>query len=838
MCTTRMLSECGPTFGVALKVLCERSQVEVPPILADLLRHLASRALHVPDAFADAPKCAATSQLKGAIDSGLPLTTLLDSAHPTVVGSLLKRWLEELPDPLLNWDQQVELLSACKDEGSIEERIASLNDAIALVCHITLGTLKPLLLFLQQYCFRQRRFDQQLLQVAVAFAPILFPAALAAGPAELRLAEETVATLVSNALHVFNPTLAANVPVVTPQALCEAAAEMLGSEAEAEGEEAQQGPCVIMTEGEMEQSVVASWPAADEVVRHGSSGGGAGLVERPGSPSCSRPTSSGGGYPHPPLPHGHHAAGEAAMYDEHGMPYEEPCLQDADFMAQLDGMVYGITSSLFGDDEDMDEPMASAAAPYKDLSMCTDDDCASLASTPSFAGTSFGGASHSSFCTVVGAASLSGAFASDSTLASPRALAANEHFGPAAAKPGSCTDMPYSPGAVLVPPPPDHDAHTSAGDGKADASQRGAAAAALAELAELAKREVAAGGVFVVVSAQPGTGIKPGFGAFDGLGSGEVPHHLQPLAAAEVAGMLLEQAVLLSSAQDANVAASRHHRSARPTEGGAQHPAGPEQSHQHQHHKGLPVGARRALSRLSTASGPDAPTPTTTPRAQRRMTMGGEEHDPGLPSPSSHHHQSQPNSPSQHAANARQLQPNGPAALQQQQRSEDRSSGGGARGSSGGGAQRRRQTMGGSSGGAGPASPPSSPAGWIELGVAGHLSVSITPTRALAVRELPASDAAAAAHRVPIRSLAPVALGLEKERLKRQLKEVAAAYQAVAGKPLTPELKEPLRCVYVRYHKIKALLAGGAGSSGGGAAGCVPAAKGGQLTAPQAAVTV
>lgn len=49
------------------------------------------------------------------------------------VGSLLKRWLEELPDPLLNWDQQVELLSACKDEGCIEARIASLNDAVALV---------------------------------------------------------------------------------------------------------------------------------------------------------------------------------------------------------------------------------------------------------------------------------------------------------------------------------------------------------------------------------------------------------------------------------------------------------------------------------------------------------------------------------------------------------------------------------------------------------------------------------------------------------------------------------------------------------------------------------
>lgn len=46
---------------------------------------------------------------------------------------------------------------------------------------LTLGTLKPLLLFLQQYCFRQPNFDEQLAQVAQAFAGVLFPAALAAG---------------------------------------------------------------------------------------------------------------------------------------------------------------------------------------------------------------------------------------------------------------------------------------------------------------------------------------------------------------------------------------------------------------------------------------------------------------------------------------------------------------------------------------------------------------------------------------------------------------------------------------------------------------------------------
>lgn len=54
-------------------------------------------------------------------------------APKSQVGSLLKRWLEELPDPLFGWDLQVEFLSACKDESSIEVRIVALNDATSLV---------------------------------------------------------------------------------------------------------------------------------------------------------------------------------------------------------------------------------------------------------------------------------------------------------------------------------------------------------------------------------------------------------------------------------------------------------------------------------------------------------------------------------------------------------------------------------------------------------------------------------------------------------------------------------------------------------------------------------
>jgi hypothetical protein len=61
------------------------------------------------------------------------------------------------------------------------ERTAALRRAIEQVSPLNQGTLKPLLLYLQQYCFRQQNFDQQLEQVSKAFSAILFPAAISAG---------------------------------------------------------------------------------------------------------------------------------------------------------------------------------------------------------------------------------------------------------------------------------------------------------------------------------------------------------------------------------------------------------------------------------------------------------------------------------------------------------------------------------------------------------------------------------------------------------------------------------------------------------------------------------
>ncbi|KXZ55604.1 hypothetical protein GPECTOR_2g1154 [Gonium pectorale] len=623
------------------------------------------------------------------------------------VGSLLKRWLEELPDPILSWEGQVLFLSACKDEASIDARISALNDAVALIDNVTLGTLKPLLLFLQQYCFRQRRFDVQLLQVAVAFAPILFPAALAAGPVELRLAEETVATLVSNALHVFNPALAANVPVVTPQALREAAAEIM--DVAQAGAAPEQPPCrtplaadignfLSLAEGKTRSPVTPRLEVQDQAME------------------LAVPLQDG---------------------DVCGAPDCEPYLQDPAFLASLNAMVCDcVSSALFlSADDECDHGL--------------DDDCASVASILSSsaggAGSSGGGASSSG-----GASSCS---AAAHTACEPaHALSSGAHpddhhhhhhtlHSRHDVRPGSTEgssgrehdELPYSPRTELVMPL------------SVAVKDLGAMPSAVA-LADLEKREVADGSVICIISAQPGAAALAAAGASAGSHTAIVKpvaakvqadaksvlqqRHLQPLDVTQV------QAALVGARKDLQSGGTGR----RPTEGGA---AG--------------VGKQGMPSGLTTSQN----------RTQRRMSMGGTSEP-----------QPQRQQPHQRSLSSGNL----PSPVLQPQ---------------------RRQSVGGSGTSGGGAAPEAVQT--IPLGMAGYLGVSLTPTQMLEVREL--ATAEAEAHRLPIRNLSTAAMQSEKERLKRQLKDVAAAYEALTGRPLTPAFKEPLRPVYVRYHKIKALLA-------------------------------
>ncbi|PNH02645.1 hypothetical protein TSOC_011360 [Tetrabaena socialis] len=836
-----------------------------------------------PDVFAQAPKCAATSQIKGDIDGGAVLCDLLNGTCPAVVGSLLKRWLEELPEPLLSWDQQVELLSACKDEGCIEARITSLNDAVALVDHITLGTLKPLLLFLQQYCFRQRRFDQQLLQVAVAFAPILFPAALAAGAEELRLAEETVATLVSNALHIFNPALAANVPVVTPQALCEAAAEMRESEDEQQqaqyDEDQQMQQQVWMGEEEARAHMLQH---QQQHLQRAESGGAAPehlLPERPASPVEWRRQQQRQPY-------------EGGYDDE----YEtEPYMHDPAFITEFHTLVEDcVTSSLFSYDSDdeyeydsgSDCHSGSAARGGRVRSSSTaaaggeEDDCASLGSFASYSG-------FAALLSSGGASSGGGAYAIASAPSPPQhhigAGCYASHGEPAATE--ATLELPYSPNTEVVPlplpcvadgwsapelvagpAPAAHvfrhpaagktmqphfafgPAHVTAGSPKAAAATSTAADA----FTTLTQREVAQGGVICIISAQPGAAaLAAAVAASSAAAAAAAPkdHHLRrqqppyllaPTPSAEVgteatgrhgltpinvAELLLEQAALLCEPQtQAGRAASAGARP-RLTEGGAISP-GHAQGHGHA------AGASRPAGRMTMGGGGpaagDAAVVPSSPGTDRRVTMGGG----GLAAALPQQHRQQQQLPHQYKAQQQLLRSpppssGGGAACSPRRRQTmggdgGRGSSGGGDGGSGGSSVRSgggsSVRSGGSSGGGGlsfrsgggsSGGGVGTTAGASALGYAGYLQVFLSADRA-SLLVVENTTPAAAAHRLPIKSLPPAAMACEKELLKRQLKDVSAAYERLIGAPLTPSLKEPLRPVYVRYHKIKALIAGGA----------------------------
>ncbi|KAG2453879.1 hypothetical protein HYH02_002085 [Chlamydomonas schloesseri] len=896
----------GPFFGVPLRVLCERDAVEVPLLLGDLLRWLATHALSTPDAFAQPAKSCATSQLKGAIDSGVPVADLLDSCQPATVGSLLKLWLQDLPDPLLNWDEQVELLSACKDEGSIEQRVSALNDGLAMIDHYTLSTLKPLLLFLQQYCFRQRRFDCQLLQVAVAMAPILFPAALAAGAPELRLAEETVATLVSNALHVFNPALAVNVPVVTPQALCEAAAEMQQQQDEAEQVEMMQ--CEAPPQMQQHQDVSYQYTSHTFCADGSSSSAAvaaAGEVE--------------GGAAAQPALLGHPAAADSDDY--------EPYLYDGAFLASLNSMVCAsITDALFGGDDD-DEAVVAAAegsaglaevVAYESvaaawaLAAAAEEDCCAASDASSWSATqilSSGGADSSAGSSRSGSG---GGEEQQQQRAQPLVVIP----APPQGLSGDAFDLaPYSPNAVLVTPGPaaaeDPKASSpSGGDSKAAAAAVAAAAgvisaavaavaaktstasaAAAAVLAELARRDIGAGsGAFCVISTQPpaspkttpttdSAAVLPAAntnkqGAALQAPSSQLAKKQKPLSQSaqpqplsrQLSPLQIEMAEYLQE-QEALIGGPAPATPRRITEGGAGSvPPSPSHSGpRHAHHASNAIAAR-ALSRLAVASSPTAADAAAS--RQRRMTMGGGSNG-GAPADAPRSPASSGGgaaaaaSPRHHGHHGHAVHYTSVQIPRRQTMGGRRSSGGG--GSSGGGA--RRSSGGGSASpacgtlstplappspalttsptaGAGPASsvPATSTAapgtaGVVELGCAGHFAVALnTCDKTLAVRELRTPEAQA--HRVPIRSLTQVQQQQEKERLKRQLKDVSHAFEALAGQPLTPALKEPLRPVYVRYHKIKALL-GAAAAGSGGKVGAVKAAAGSLvLSTPPAAVVL
>lgn len=582
-------------------------------------------------------------------------------------------------------------------------------------------------------------------QVACAFAPVLFPAALSAGPDELRLAEETCATLISNALHIFNPAVAADVPVVTPQVLSVAAA-------------------VAAAAGQQQQQQA------------------------------------------PALAQGQDVAQQEQQEEEE----EEAYMQDGLFLLSVDVMVHDcVTYGLFGDSDDYydggDEYTNSGGGlvGYSSTGLRAEAEEVDVELGLGLA------------LPVGRARAPAAAWAEPEHVQLPSTPAKPAHAPaavPAAAQAG--TKQPLG-------------SHNGAGSALgADASAFVAAKARIHQ-----KLGLDGSSHFCLISASPaaspcsspGPGVAPG--AHRGQQQQQQPHGKAagwsafaapppsspwPCGAGaafcggdgEVLDMLQEQAALaeaLSGGQGPLLGmTSTWPAVRRPSEGGAAAWAAVSPS------GSLITAGSQPLALMMT----------------RRGTMGSSSGGAGSP----HTPAGLPASP----------RPGSNATLPLQQPQRRQTLGGSGEGSSSGGgsvasspravAAAAVRPRGSDSDGGG--RPPLAAAGSASLdveplGLVGITSVGLLLCRdehgrlappQLLVRELPSSGSGAASQQqqqqlpVPVRELGLAAVAAEKEQLKRQLKEVAAAFERCTGRPMSPAEKEPLRPLYVRYHKLKAAL--------------------------------
>ncbi len=666
----------------------------------------------------------------------------------------------------------------------------------------------------------------------MAFAPILFPAALAAGPEELRLAEETVATLVSNALHIFNPTLARNVPVVTPQALCEAAAEA----------------------SQQHQQQHAVQPASAQLQ----------LQHQHHSHQRHQHQSSSAHHYHHPSHLAVITTAPAATARSHHFPdpHEpasdpnfEPYMQDSTFLFALDSMVSdSVTSCLFSEPSDLEDFFFDAAECMSTLSLTASlsselqlitsasgaavsslsDPLSPASSSACLSGTD-GGASTTTTTSGGGDSQASGDIPCHTTLLDPHEHQHTDAHRQHRRQPLLERLVEVVPrrrsGSPRSPRSPRRAAEDgdSVGEGGRRQTKTPGASARSSNSNNLiltansnAQQHImgdddaestadADGNVICIIKAQPtayGSGksavrqtVVPYKASADSTaGFGGAAERALAAAAPALKGVDVKTSGVLVG-HTARHPGSVGGAAQRVTEGGADHSHGHGQQLQHrplQRPEAFPqrrmsMGGhtdhgQHSLQQQQQVVRPVAPQsgPVGAPPPQRRQTMGGSGNGSGSPRGSGGGGLAPRNScPASYYRHHHQL------LVQQQQQHPH---------------QHQNQPL------------PSATASPCLLGTAGHLRVSLLPGSSSGPPSLhvePLGSPAASAHLVPLQQLDRAALQREKEVLKRQLKDVAAAYRAASGAELTPALKEPLRCVYVRYHRIKGLMAGEGSGMGG-----------------------
>jgi len=219
-------------FGVSLKEQQTNTKLKLPDVFLSIINWLSFRGLSTPDLFCLSSHVDEVNALCRRFESNNP-KPLEHVRRPVVVGGLLKRWLETLPEPLVPSDIQGLLMEA----PLLMSEPLKTNYILQkiLYCNmepLNLLILRQLLLLLYHYCQESSKCigspgsnnesdangdmsfhtnidgfiplpSEVISKVAVNFTPILFPDVLT-GSKSISSAKALVVCLVSQSASLFN----------------------------------------------------------------------------------------------------------------------------------------------------------------------------------------------------------------------------------------------------------------------------------------------------------------------------------------------------------------------------------------------------------------------------------------------------------------------------------------------------------------------------------------------------------------------------------------------------------------------------------------------------------
>ncbi|XP_031423394.1 rho GTPase-activating protein 40 isoform X2 [Clupea harengus] len=166
-------------FGVSLATLVESDQkikanTNIPLILQSLLSFLEKKGIDSEGILRVSGSQARIKLLQQKLESTFYSSSFSwDEVSPNDVAALLKKFIRDLPSPLLT-SEHLNTFNAVRDIPDLKQRLHVLNLLILLLPEPNRNTLKALLEFLSKVVSRERRNRMNLWAVSTIMAPNLF----------------------------------------------------------------------------------------------------------------------------------------------------------------------------------------------------------------------------------------------------------------------------------------------------------------------------------------------------------------------------------------------------------------------------------------------------------------------------------------------------------------------------------------------------------------------------------------------------------------------------------------------------------------------------------------